>query len=54
MIVDSAQHKKNYAWTNKILVDDYDKNIRAWRGAGGVGILHKNARQTIKELNRYA
>lgn len=53
-IVDSAQQKKNYAWSNKILVDDYDKNIRAWKGAGGIGILHTSARQTIKELNRYA
>lgn len=54
IITDSAQDKKNYAWGNKILVDDYDKNIRSWQGAGGIGILHKSARQTIKELNRYA
>lgn len=54
IIVDSAQDKKNHAWTNKILVDDYDKNVRSWIGAQGIGILHKNARNTIRELSRYA
>ena len=54
IITGSAQDKKNYAWGNKILVDDYDKNIRSWKGAGGIGILHTSARNTVKELNRYA
>lgn len=24
-----------------VLVDDFEKNVRAWRAAGGVGILHR-------------
>lgn len=54
IIVDSAQDKKRHAWNNKILVDDYDKNVKSWVGAGGIGILHKSARNSIKELSRYA
>lgn len=54
LIVDSAQDKKRYAWENKILVDDYEKNVRSWIGAGGIGILHTSVENTIKELSRYA
>jgi hypothetical protein len=53
IIVDSARDKKKYAWKNKILVDDYEKNVKEWLGAGGVGIHHKSAKSTIKQLFRY-
>jgi len=33
-----------------ILIDDREKSINPWVAAGGVGILHTSARQTIKEL----
>jgi hypothetical protein len=33
-----------------ILIDDLHKNIKRWNEAGGVGILHRNAYDTIKKL----
>jgi len=33
-----------------ILIDDFDQNINAWRGAGGIAIHHTNARDTIDRL----
>ena len=47
--------KKSYATTDdkpNILIDDYDKNIREWETAGGIGILHINVGKTISELKR--
>jgi len=32
-----------------ILIDDKSKNIRAWEEAGGTGILHKSANDTIQK-----
>jgi hypothetical protein len=54
ILVDKAITKQKYAALNGILIDDYEKNIAQWREAGGIGILHKNARETIKQLRRYA
>jgi len=42
--------KANYATPNRILIDDREKSIIPWREAGGVGILHKNAKDTIAQL----
>ena len=33
-----------------ILIDDLEKNIREWRDAGGTGILHRSAEETLREL----
>ena len=33
-----------------ILIDDFDKNIREWETAGGIGIHHTSAKMTIKRL----
>ncbi len=33
-----------------ILIDDMKKNIKRWEEAGGVGILHTSAEETIKKL----
>ena len=47
--------KKSYATTNEkpnILIDDYDKNIREWEAAGGIGIRHTDVGKTISELKR--
>jgi len=52
-IVPSAQDKKKFASSDRILVDDYPKNITGWTSSGGVGILHKSAKNTIKELTPY-
>ena len=33
-----------------VLIDDLQKNIDEWTAAGGTGILHVSAEQTLKEL----
>ena len=48
-----AYNKKNYAEPNHILIDDRESNIEQWKEAGGVGILHKNANDTIKQLKAF-
>ena len=46
--------KKSYAKTKEekpnVLIDDYDKNIKEWESAGGIGILHTNVGKTINKL----
>jgi DNA-binding ferritin-like protein len=33
-----------------VLFDDMQKNIDQWKAHGGIGILHTNAKDTIKKL----
>ena len=35
-----------------ILIDDLKKNIDEWREAGGTGILHRSAEETMNELKK--
>jgi len=42
--------KEQHANKEAILIDDRKKNIDKWEQAGGIGILHKNAENTIEEL----
>ena len=35
-----------------LLIDDHIKNVKAFQRAGGLGVLHLNAHNTIKELKR--
>lgn len=45
--------KKNFAMNGNernILIDDYQKNIREWIAAGGIGILHQDTQVTIQKL----
>jgi hypothetical protein len=44
--------KQKYADKNHILIDDSERNIRQWRSKGGIGILHKNTSDTIKQLEQ--
>jgi hypothetical protein len=46
----SAGRKSDFAGPNKILIDDRADTIQKWRDAGGIGILHKNATDTIQQL----
>ena len=50
MILAYASDKKNYAKSNAILIDDRKKNIDQWKAAGGIGILHTSAEDTIRQL----
>lgn len=45
-----SKMKANYASPTSILIDDRMRSIGPWRKAGGVGILHENAVDTIRQL----
>lgn len=45
--------KQKYANPSSILIDDDERNISQWRSKGGIGILHTNAKDTIRKLNEY-
>ena len=47
------REKKNFAkygGQKNILIDDYEKNVREFINAGGMGLVHKNYRNTIRSL----
>jgi len=50
--------KDKYRYVNlfktdlNILIDDRPDNCAAWKGAGGIAIVHKNVDSTIRELDR--
>ena len=46
----SGADKHKYAAPNHILIDDRMKAIGPWREAGGIGIEHKSAADTISQL----
>ena len=48
IIVDG--NKGSHANEGDILIDDREKNIAEWETAGGVGILHTSAVDTVKKL----
>ena len=50
LILRSAKNKKEFASPTSILIDDREDNINDWIGAGGIGILHKSAKDTIQQL----
>ncbi|MDX1472206.1 MAG: hypothetical protein R3213_11970 [Flavobacteriaceae bacterium] len=52
IVVRSSNQKSKYANEHAILIDDRKKSIDPWVAAGGIGILHKNAAYTIKELKK--
>lgn len=46
-----SKNKQHHMFSRgDILIDDMKKNIKRWEAAGGVGILHKNAEDTIEQL----
>lgn len=48
----SRSNKKMFAAQNKILIDDIQQTIDEWNAAGGIGIHHTSASNTIKELKK--
>lgn len=54
LILRSAENKKEFACLHCILIDDRKSNIDSWKDAGGIGILHKSAKETIKQLKKYS
>jgi len=49
--VQDSKDKAKFANSNSILVDDRSKSIDPWKSAGGIGILHTSARNSIEEIN---
>jgi len=50
--VRAAVEKSQFAADNHILIDDKEKAIKPWIAAGGIGILHTSADNTIKKLKK--
>ena len=50
------EDKQKYAIASSgqpnILIDDHPKNIKEWQAKGGVGILHRSAKETIAKLKK--
>lgn len=53
IMANKGPDKDRWSAPNRILIDDLKDNIKAWRDAGGIGILHRNADQTIEQLKQY-
>ena len=51
-LVVSARMKAQYAKKGDILIDDQPKALNPWKAAGGVGILHTSAKDTIAQLKK--
>jgi cytidyltransferase-like protein len=50
LILKPAPEKQELSEPNAILIDDRKDNIQQWKDAGGIGILHTSANNTIKQL----
>lgn len=50
--VKKAEDKQQYAGPKHILIDDKEKALEPWRKAGGIGILHTSAYNTIQQLKQ--
>jgi hypothetical protein len=50
------ENKQRFAVTEdgkpNLLIDDYEKNIKEWVSAGGIGIRHINSMNTILQLRK--
>ena len=46
-----GSQKAAFAHKKAVLIDDRDRNIDCWVKAGGIGILHTTADNTIAQLN---
>jgi len=46
----TGAQKAVFAGKGNVLIDDRQRNLDKWIDGGGIGILHKTARDTIKEL----
>jgi nicotinamide mononucleotide adenylyltransferase len=48
----AAQNKSDFSGRNRILIDDRADTIEKWNRAGGIGILHTSAQDTIEQLKK--
>ena len=52
LILRYASQKQELATPESILIDDRQVNIDQWEAAGGIGILHTSAANTIQQLQK--
>jgi len=52
LVLKGAKYKHEYAKPNTILIDDRKDNIERWKDAGGIGIYHTSAQDTINQLKQ--
>ena len=52
LILRSAERKQEFATPQSILIDDRKDNIERWKEAGGIGIYHTSAADTIQQLKK--
>lgn len=52
VVLRSSKKKKDLATPESVLIDDRVDNIAGWKEEGGIGILHKNTKETIKQLKK--
>lgn len=52
LLLRSAERKQEFATPNAILIDDRKDNIERWNKAGGIGIWHTSAADTIQQLQK--
>jgi hypothetical protein len=45
-------YKQMFAGPNRILIDDMEQTINEWNAAGGIGIHHTSADNTISQLKK--
>lgn len=45
-------YKQMFAGPERILIDDMEQTIREWNNAGGIGIHHTSASNTISQLKK--
>lgn len=50
VVVNKSLDKAKYAAPDAILIDDRTKSTYPWEQAGGIAILHRNAKDTIRQL----
>lgn len=48
--VRDGANKAQYASATTVLIDDRQKVITPWKAAGGIGVLHTSAEDTIRQL----
>ncbi|GAG55785.1 unnamed protein product, partial [marine sediment metagenome] len=52
LVTRKSAEKAQYAEPNAILIDDRTKSIQPWTAAGGIGILHTSAQDSINQLKQ--
>lgn len=51
LVVESGLAKAAWANPGAVLIDNLQRNIDAWVAAGGIGIVHTSAQDTLKQLD---